>query len=209
MVMAKYFIEARIMGQMKYEIRYLTLLVRKKFHLKGSKPVPHITIVCDCSPKNPNKDEKKLISTFKRVCANYENLEFRFNGFGCFHNTGVAKINIAHAEQMCRLRDDLIKNLRGFCCLDPKYDGDDWSPHATIALKLHPKMLDEVMGYLKILNPDKKQYYISRATLLENGKILREYDFFLKRSLSRFQALNPLMLAKTQRKIREELASKN
>lgn len=198
------------MDRMKRDIRAITYDVRTHCHLRGAKPVPHITLVSDTTPLNSKQDEKKLIADFNRVCSKYPAMEFQFNGFGTFSGNGVAKINIVAPDQMLKLRWDLICRLRGYCELDQTYDAkqDYYSPHVTIAMKLKQNQLAEVMRYLRGINPPHGHYYLARTTLLKHGKILREYDFFLRRSLNRIQALSPRILAQTRAAIKHKLDEK-
>ncbi len=156
------------------------------------------------------RDERRLIADFNTICSKYPVLECQFNGFGSFPDAGVAKINVVPSHRMRQLRWDLICRLRGFCALNYKYDAkqDIYSPHVTIAMKLDSNKLREVMNYLRDKQPPRNHYYLARATLLKSGKILREYDFFLRQSLSRTQALNPIITAKTRSRIRQQIARK-
>ena len=208
--MAKYFIEARIIGRMKYDIRSITGFAKRQCRLPASKCVPHITIVYDCTPINTRRDERKLISRFVDVCSRYGHMEFKFEGFGNFANTGVAKINIQAPPEMHRLRWDLISQLRDFCRVNRVFDINrgDWSPHVTIAMKLNKAKLNEVMSCLRKSSPPQGHYYLARTTLLKRGRILSEYDFFLRRSLNRSEALNKKIMQQTLGSIGEAINEK-
>ncbi len=212
--MDKYFIEFRIMGPMKRDIKAITYEVRKNCNLRGAKPVPHISLVSSPTPSSGKRDERRLIADFNEVCARYPAMEFQFNGFGHFDNfpaNGVAKINIIPSEKMLELRWDLINRLRSYCDLDRNYDAtrNFYTPHATIAMKLDRPQLTRVMNHLSRLEQPRKHYYLARATLLKNSRILSEYDFFLRKSLTRSQALSKRIQAMTQRKIRQQIKEKS
>jgi 2'-5' RNA ligase len=211
--MANYFIEVRIMGQMKHEIRAITYDVRRNCHIRGSKPIPHISIVSNPTPDNPRQYEKKLIYDFISICSNYSVMELQFNGFGSFPNynaNGVAKINVKPSKELLALRWDLISHLKNYCQLDRRFDAkkDYYSPHITIAMNLNQNQLSRVMTYLSHKNQPKNHHYMARATLLKNRRILREYDFFLKRPLTRSQALNPIIRSRTYAMIKKQINKK-
>jgi 2'-5' RNA ligase len=206
--MANYFIEVRIMGSMKYEIRTITYDVRRNCHIKGKRPIPHISIVSNPTPYNPRRDEKKLIYDFISICAQYPIMELQFDGFGNFpssNSNGVAKINIKPSNELLELRWALISRLKSYCQLDRTYDTrkDYYSPHITIAMNLNQAQLTKVMSYLHQKEQPYKHHYLARATLLKNGKILREYDFFLKRALTRQEALSRKIEAETNLMIKQ------
>jgi 2'-5' RNA ligase len=202
------------MGAMKRDIKDITYEVRNKCNLRGAKPVPHISLVSNPTPHRGRKDERRLIADFNHICAKYPAMESKFNGFGHFDNfpdNGVAKINIIPSEKMLELRWDLINQLRSYCALDRNYDASRnfYTPHATIAMKLNRQQLGRVMNQLARLEQPNKHYYLARATLLKNSKILSEYDFFLRKSLTRSQALSKRIQAMTQEKIRRQLKAKS
>jgi 2'-5' RNA ligase len=208
--LASYLIQVRIMDPMKRDIRAITYSTRRNCNLTGPKPVPHITIVSNPTPFNPRQNENRLIADFNDVCSKYPAMEFQFNGFGSFPDNGVAIINITPPHRMRELRWDLICRIGKYCVLDSRLDGtqDYYIPHVTIANKLNQNQFEKVMNYLRRQQPPQKHYYLARATLLKESKILREYDFFLRRSLTRSQALSPVILAKTRARIRQQIAGK-
>ena len=208
--MDKYFIEFMIIGSMKNDIRSIVYDVRKELNLEGSRPIPHISIVYDPTPKNARRDERKLIGDFNSICSKYPLMEFQFWGFDSFTDNGAAIIKIIPPQRMIDLRWDLICRLREYCVLHPKYDATKnyYIPHVAVVLKLSPEKLGDVMGHLDSFEQPRKHYYMARATLLKNGKILREYDFVLRRSLARIEALNKRIEARTLAGIRETIDQK-
>ncbi len=211
--MANYFIEVRIMGSMKHEIRTITYDVRRNCYLRGSKPIPHISIVSNPTPLNPRRDEKKLLHDFTSICSQYPVMELQFDGFGsfpCNNSNGVAKINIKPSQELLDLRWALISRLKSYCQLDRTYDTkkDYYSPHITIAMNLNQNQLNKVMSYLRQKDQPYNHHYLTRVTLLKNHKILAEYDFFLKRTLTRNEALSRRIEAETNTKIRKHLSKK-
>jgi hypothetical protein len=209
----KLFYEVRIMGSMKHEIRTITYDVRRNCHLRGKKPIPHISIVSSPTPYSPRQYEKKLISDFISICSKYPITELQFDGFGKFLNSGdnnVAIIKVKPSKELYKLRWDMICRLRNYCQLAPTFDSkqDYYKPHITIAMNLNQNQLSRVMAYLGRRSKPRNHHYMARATLLKNGRILREYDFFLRRSLTRSQARNPIIRARTFAMIRKQINEK-
>lgn len=213
--MGNYFIEVRVLGSMKYDLRSLIYDVRKKCRLgRGSRPIPHISLVYNPSPVVGRQEETRLITDFIKVCSKYELIQIKFDGWGSFEaqsNNGVAFVNIEIPQRMRDLRWDLVCRLKYYCNLDKEYDLKigNFHPHATVAMKLSPLQLDRVNNYLKTQRPPKKHYYFARATLLKSGKILCEYDFALRRSLTRAEALDKRVMRQTFSVIGEQIADRN
>jgi hypothetical protein len=135
-------------------------------------------------------------------------MELQFDGFGsfpCNSSSGVAKINIKPSHELLELRWALISRLKSYCQLDRTYDTkkDYYSPHITIAMNLNQCQLNRVMSYLGQKEQPYNHHYITRVTLLKNHKILSEYDFFLKRTLTRNEALSRTTEAETNARIRK------
>jgi hypothetical protein len=195
---------------MKRDIRSIVYDVRKKLRIEGSRPIPHISIVYDPTPRNARRDERRLISDFNSICAKYPLMEFQFGGFGSFSDSGTAIIKVIPPPPMVDLRWDLICRLREYCVMHPKFDAtrNNFSPHAAIALKLSSQKLGDVMDHLDKFEQPRKHYYLARATLLKNSRILSEYDFALRRSLTRRDALNKRVLGMTEAKIRHTINEK-
>ncbi|MDV2989156.1 MAG: 2'-5' RNA ligase family protein [Dehalogenimonas sp.] len=204
---------------MKYELKSLTSYIRRQVKLgRGVKHVPHISIVYNPTPSQGRRYEKRLISDFISICSKYPLMEFRFNGYGRFRNSSarepakdVAMVKIDVPESILAFRWDLICRLRDYCELHPKFDQkrNDYSPHATLALNLKPQTCDRIENKLRQLPPPQKHYYLARATLLKNSKILCEYDFALRKSLNRAEALDKRKMRQTLAVIGERIEEKN
>jgi hypothetical protein len=152
-----------------------------------------------------------LISDFVEVCSQYKLTWFQFDGYGHFESTsnnGVAFVNIDMPPIIKNLRWELVRRLGDYCNLNREFDlkKENYRPHATVAMKLSPWQLRRVNSYLKTRRAPKKHYYFARATLLKNGKILREYDFALKRALNRSEALDKRIMRQTLNAIGESTA---
>lgn len=60
--------------------------------------------------------------------------------------------------------------------------------HATLALKLPENKADSIVNYLKKRHAINEDFNVIRLTLMNNRKILYEYDFIQKKLLNRQQA---------------------
>ncbi len=201
------------MGSMKHEIRTIIYDVRRNCHIRDSRPIPHISIISNPTPYNPQKDEKRLIRNFISTCSKCPITELQFNGFDKFLNANsnnAAIIKVQPSKELYKLRWDLICSLRSFCRLDSEYDSKQnyYKPHVTLACNLDRNQLDAIMTYLSHRSQPYGHHYMARATLLKNGRILMEYDFFLRRSLTRSQALNPIIMSRTYLMIKKQINKK-
>jgi hypothetical protein len=75
-------------------------------------------------------------------------------------------------------------------------------------MNLNQDQLNRVMSYLRKKEQPHNRHYLTRVTLLKNHKILAEYDFFLKRTLTRNEALSRRIEAETNARIRNHLSKK-
>jgi 2'-5' RNA ligase len=180
--MAKYLIEFRFFGKAKGEIKSLIWEVNKRFHIRPRyRPVPHVSLVGSFT----TKDEKRLVNTFKQVCKNQNIMKYDVIGFNTFEENRVVFIDIKPDDKMDDFRWELSKNLQPFCNLK-SYDYErDFKFHATLAFKLDRKKYEKVKSYIKRKKEPHFKHIVVRVTLIKNGKILREYDFLLRKLLNR------------------------
>jgi calcineurin-like phosphoesterase family protein/2'-5' RNA ligase len=190
---ARYLIEVRLFGEYKHGIKEIIYDVRNRYKIGGSRPVPHITLAGSLTTNN----EARLLRDFEEVCRGQKHImEFRFNGFGSFDDNRVIKVNIEPDGQLVEFRWALLNRLRDYCQLNKPFDDNKtFEPHTTIAMKLTDKQLKNIKQYIeKYPSPMAKQC-VARITLIKNrsnrpddAQILAEYDFFLKKVLSRKEA---------------------
>ncbi len=191
--MTHYLIEFRFQGKAKHEIRELVYDIRNRFNLRGKRAVPHITLA---GPLSTN-DEKRLIGELNRLCGKSPLMSFQVEGFSVFKETGVVFLDIKPSEELKEFRWKLSRKLQSYCELS-KYDYDkNFDFHATIAMKLPDRKLEQISKYLEEKHKVGFRHILIRATIIKNKKILREYDFFLRRPLTRKLALNRRVKAKT------------
>jgi len=198
--MTHYLIEFRFFGKAKHELKDLIWGLDRKFrlgHARRHRPVPHITLAGPFY----TKDEKRLISDFEELCAKQPIMAFKVKGFGTFDDTRVVFIDIEPDETLNKFRWELSKKLSNYCSLT-QYDLErKFSFHATIAMKLRWDKFNKIKEYIETKPEPEFTHFVMRVTLIKNSKILREHDFFLRRSLSRREAKSRLILSESYERL--------
>lgn len=120
-------------------------------------------------------------------------MKFKGNGFGTFDPNRVVYVNIGASESLNEFRVRLVDVIKPYCKLqshDRRKDGDKFSYHSTLAMKLNESEFNRIKHYINNKPKPNFSQIVMRVTILKGGKILREYDFLQKRLLNRRQALN-------------------
>lgn len=191
--MVHYLIEFRFHGSAKYEIKKLIDEINQNYGLKSKRAVPHVTLV---GPFSTN-EETRLIGDFDRLCSNYSLMGFEVNGFDAFDNNKVVFLDIIPSREMDEFRWNLAQTLKPYCQLKQFDHERKYEFHTTIAMKLADDEFEGIKRYIKRKNRLKFKHKIVRATLVKDQLILREYDFLLRRPLSRELALDRDIYAHT------------
>jgi len=200
--MTKYLIEFRFLGKAKGEIKSLIWEVNKRFHIRPRyRPVPHVSLVGPFT----TRDERRLVNTFKRICKNQNIMQFDVTGFNTFDENRVVFIDIKPDKKMDEFRWELSKNLHSFCNLKSYDYKREFKYHSTIAMKLHPRKFFQVKKYINTKSKPKFRNVLLRVALIKNRKILQEYDFLLKKTLSRREAKSREILSKTFNELKKYL----
>jgi 2'-5' RNA ligase len=187
--MSRYLIEFRFFGAAKKEMKRLIYEVDRKFklgHARRKRPVPHISLAGPLTTNN----ERRLLGDFKRLCHETRLMKLHIRGYGTFDNTRVVFINVEPSERMDEFRWKLSQTLQSYCSLRPHDLERKFYYHATVAMKIPPQKFGKIKNYVKRKPKMDKPYILTRVTLLRNAKILCEYDFLQRRTLTRLQALN-------------------
>jgi len=186
---SNYYIEIRYFGKAKYQFKSLINEIDNKFRLKKGHKVPHITLIQPFTTKN----QKLLISDFKKLCSKYEVMKFTVDGIGLFPFF-VVFAKVKPDGELIEFRNQLINTIKSYCQI--KNINRTYKPHTTIALRMGMIKCFRIWFYLK----QKKMIFtnhIIRITLLKGKKILYEYDFTNGRLLNRRKAKNKKELSKT------------
>jgi len=187
-----YLIEFRLSGSARKYVENAVFDVSKHFNVKGvtrKRVVPHVTLVGPIRTKY----EQKLIQALIETCMKYDLMTIKFDGFTSFGNwlfgNRVLAVKIKPSNDLELLRSEIVKKISDFCQLS-KFDSKEWNPHATIAFKDIDKKFKQIKVFLENRTCPEIRHYVLRITLLKNARILREYDFLQRKSLTRFEALN-------------------
>jgi len=191
-----YYIEIRYFGKAKRNIKKLISEIDTKFNLKKARKIPHITVIQPFTTKN----QKKVVSDFKKVCSKYPLMKFTVDGFGSFPFF-VNFLKIKPDKKIINFRKDLMYKLQKYCFI---HDFDrSYKPHTTLALR--PGFFNFLGIWLHTKLKPKPVFtnHTIRITLLKGQKILYEYDFLSRRLLNRRQAKSRKQLSNTFSKLKQ------
>ena len=189
------------MGDSKNITKKLIYDIFHKFNVRGQvrkKPVPHVTLFGPFACKNI----RQVIHDIGEVGSEYAELPYEIEGFDYFElkkkflfittstKKNVIYLKIKPSGDLKDFRHELAKKLLKYTnAVNTSHDSrDKFKFHATLAMKdIHHKF-DDIWDYLK--NYDiKTEGMCYRITLLNQGKIICEYELPTKRLLNRKQAL--------------------
>jgi 2'-5' RNA ligase len=209
--MERYIIQFRFSGYAKEYLKRTIFEVARKFRVRVAAQkiiVPHITMFGPFTTNN----ESKVVFTLQAVSKKYHLIPFKLRGFGNFDKR-VIFADIIPSEELKRFRNELstrLTNLRDFFLIKTvKTEGisdheEHYPFHATIAFKDIGNKFDGIMEYLNNKNTPHINQILLRVTLLNNDRILCEYDFLQKRLLTRRKALNKNIWRSTVRLLKHE-----
>lgn len=206
----KYHIGIRLRGYPKDYIKSLTCKLGLNFGIEEYQTqqiVPHITLLRPFYASN----EQTLIDTFQQTLSKIkESIFFKINGFGIFKNEiPIFYASIEPNKAIEKIAIELNKNLEN----QIKYK----FPQATLPgeeniLKLHSSILTkgtkDLGNKIEILLNSQTFFPVTqpllRVYLLKTHEdkknlILREYDFYLERSLTRLEAIDPFLFKETKK----------
>ena len=189
---ADYLLEFRLSGSARKYVKDSVFDVARQFDVKGvtkNRVVPHVTMICPIKTTN----EQRLIREIIETCKKYDLMTIKFSGFASLGNwlfrNKVLALKIEHSSELELLRIELVSKLSLLCQLS-KFYTRKWKHHDTIAFKDIDKKFGQIKAYLENKNCPEIMHYVLRMTLLKNARILCEYDFLQRRTLTRFEALS-------------------
>ncbi|MCX6696652.1 MAG: 2'-5' RNA ligase family protein [Methanoregula sp.] len=194
--MNNYLIEIWFRGKAKGEIKRLIYQIDNKFSLgitQDKRPIPHITLCGSISTDN----EAKLVKDFIRICSETPMTYFQIIGYGVFDSTNVVFINVNPSDKLADFRWKLSKTIQPYCQLGSFDYGKNFNFHATLAMHLPDYKFAQIKDYIRRLEEPRFKHFVIRMTLLKNGKILYEYDFLLRKTLNRYEALDKKIFGRT------------
>lgn len=138
------------------------LAIREKHPLLQYQPPPHITVK---SPFLYRMSGATVIDQLEEICQNWEPFEIRLGGLGVFRNS-ILYVKVHENGDLSDLHWDLVDGLDGFVeTLQDKYEGNEYTPHLTLADKLDP---DDVVEARKLLTNISfhRRFVVNRIHLL-------------------------------------------
>ena len=190
-----YYIEIRYFGKAKKDFKRLTNEVDNKFRLRKGHKVPHITLVQPFT----TRQEKRLVSDFKRICSKYKLMKFTVDGIGVFPFF-VIFAKVKPDRQLVKCRKELMHTFKSYCRIADF--NRSYKPHTTIALRMGLMKFFRIWFHLKRKPRVVFTNHVMRITLLKGKQILYEYDFLHRRLLRRRQAKSRKVLAGTFKKLK-------
>lgn len=190
-----YLIEFRFHGFARKYLKETIIEVSKEFGVKGvtkKRVVPHVTLFGPFKTKNI----KEVVRKIGRVGRRYDLAPFTLKGFGHFENK-VVFVDIEPSEELKDLRKELADFIVDLTQTKGHDFNDEFDFHATIAFKDIQGKFDEIWKYLQGMHPKSVSQNLLRITILENGKILYEYDLMQRKLLPRAEAKNKQNWKKT------------
>lgn len=204
--MARYHIGTRLRGYPKDYLKALSCEISKKYNLNSEKKiVPHLTFVAPFETDG----ESELVKSFDETLSKYSvsksaPIIYDIDGFGVFDNDEkVIYANIKRNESMEKIILDLRNSLEGKINSLSDIEYDEINLHCTLAGEGINSYCEDIMKFLNEQNFEKTRHPLFRVYLLKNNFILREFDFYLGKSLERFDAINPFVFDLTKKRFSE------
>lgn len=109
------------------------MLLRKKHALLRSVSPPHITVK---APFVPRGTLALVTDRLEEISSRIEPFEIRVNGLGTF-GSKVIYVRVEKSPELRRLHSLLLEGLEEYIeCISDKYEGQNYTPHLTVAEKL-------------------------------------------------------------------------
>jgi 2'-5' RNA ligase len=204
-----YHVGIRLHGYAKDFIKALTCEISKNFNLGNleKRIVPHMTLIRPFTTEN----EIELVDSFEETLSAYKNpLFYTLKGFDVFENN--EKVIYSRVEKNPEI-EKIISGLEKSFGNNIHYanekinlpsDENEINLHCSIIDKNANAYLDYIKNFVSQQKFPEQVQPVFRIYLLKNNFILREYDFYLKKSLERFDAINPFVFKETLSKFREK-----
>jgi 2'-5' RNA ligase len=171
---------------------------KEKINNDEGKYVPHITILRPFCTNN----ESELIKIFEQTLVKYEDpIQFQITDFDYFNNDKkILYGRIKDSGELREIRNGLNNSLEEIINFKHPKIGNDYNPHVTISIEENENSLDKLDKEDLPINQ-----YLLRICLLKNKLVLREYDFYLKKSLARDEAKDDKIFKDTIKKLHKKI----
>lgn len=111
------------------------VLLRKKHPLLRSVSPPHITVK---APFVPRGTLALVTDRLEEICSRIEPFELKLNGLGNF-GSKVIYVRVEESPELRALHLLLLEGLEEYIeSITDKYEGENYTPHLTVAEKLVP-----------------------------------------------------------------------
>jgi len=138
------------------------LAIREKHPLLQYQPPPHITVK---SPFIYRQSGAIVIEQMEEICRNWDPFQIRLGGIGVFRGS-ILYVKVYEDGDLSDLHWDLVDGLDGYVeTLQAKYEGDEYTPHLTLADKLNPDDIAEARKLLADIS-FKRRFTVDRIHLL-------------------------------------------
>lgn len=196
--MDKYHIGTRLKGDAKDYIKSLSLQTSRNYtNIEDRKRVvPHMTFI---RPFTIN-DEKEVINIFNKTLSKFtEPIIYNIIGLNTFEKPNrVLYADVEQNQEINEIIYSLENNLEGkINYLHEKAssseDKNNINLHFTVSSNIPDRDFEKIKSYLQSRNFKPLLHPLYRVYLLKNDRLLREYDFSLRRNLTSWDALDPLI----------------
>lgn len=138
------------------------LAIRDKHPLLRYPAPPHITVK---SPFLYRMTGATVIDQLEEICSQWEPFEIRLGGLGVFRRS-ILYVRVHDNPDLADLHWDLVDGLDGFVeTLQGKYEGQEYTPHLTLADKLAPDDITEARNLLADVT-FRRRFVVDRLHLL-------------------------------------------
>lgn len=126
----------------------------REIRIRKSRPVPHLTLVYDFTPKIQNY---RLAELIKETASKYGDLRFEYCGWDLIERERgyVFGFKIKPSEELKEFRHELYQNIKNFIIEDPRkkkfntLSKDDFWFHLAIAIHLDKKTVERIDKFVK------------------------------------------------------------
>ncbi len=197
--MDKYHIGTRLRGDAKDYIKSMALQTSRRYTNSENwkRIVPHMTLIRPFT----TSDEKEVINNFEKTLSQFTEIPtfYKIIGLDLFEEPErILYATVLPNKKINNIIKELENNLEDK--IDYLYekassinDEKELNLHFTIAKDIPKNHFLKIRNYLDSRMFAPMELPLHRAYLLKNDKILREYDFALKKDLDRWDALDPLI----------------
>lgn len=138
------------------------LAIRERHPLLRSLAPPHITVK---SPFLYRQSGAMVVEQIEAICQEWDPFEIRLGGLGVFRSS-ILYVRVHEDGALSDLHADLLDGLDGFVeTLQERFEGNEYTPHLTLADKLAPADIVEARRILADVRLHRR-FVVDRIHLL-------------------------------------------